>query len=110
MSLKHCAACNDTEGSICVLRGKRRCSPDGLLISDSYQAMSALEAIRWQLGPPATLQLLDQRLLPLESVYIDIDGPMAAFAAIKVRKRLSSTSCIVARRGSAQVVSSHSYD
>ena len=46
--------------------------------------MSALEAIRWQQGPPASLKLLDQRLLPLQSVYIDIDGPQAAFTAIKV--------------------------
>jgi methylthioribose-1-phosphate isomerase len=55
--------------------------------------MSALEAIRWQLGPPASLQLLDQRLLPLESVYIDIDGPEAAFAAIKVRPRRHGSFC-----------------
>lgn len=47
--------------------------------------MGALEAIRWSLGPPAALQLLDQRLLPDQSVYIDIDGPKAAFTAIKVR-------------------------
>ena len=46
--------------------------------------MSPLEAIRWQQGPPASLKLLDQRLLPLQSVYIDIDGPQAAFTAIKV--------------------------
>lgn len=46
--------------------------------------MGALEAICWQLGPPASLKLLDQRLLPLESVYLDIDGPKAAFTAIKV--------------------------
>lgn len=46
--------------------------------------MSALEAIRWQQGPPASLKVLDQRLLPLQSVYIDIDGPQAAFTAIKV--------------------------
>ncbi len=44
-----------------------------------------LEAIRWQLGPPASLKLLDQRLLPTQSVYIDIDGPRAAFTAIKVQ-------------------------
>jgi methylthioribose-1-phosphate isomerase len=46
--------------------------------------MGALESIRWNFGPPARLQLLDQRLLPLQSVYIDIDGPKAAFSAIKV--------------------------
>lgn len=44
-----------------------------------------LEAIRWQMGPPASLKLLDQRLLPTQSVYIEIDGPEAAFTAIKVR-------------------------
>lgn len=43
-----------------------------------------LEAIRWQMGPPASLKLLDQRLLPTKSIYIDIDGPEAAFSAIKV--------------------------
>ena len=43
-----------------------------------------LEAIRWQMGPPATLRLLDQRLLPAQSVYIEIDGPQAAYTAIKV--------------------------
>ena len=43
-----------------------------------------LEAIRWQMGPPASLRLLDQRLLPAQSVYIEIDGPQAAFTAIKV--------------------------
>ena len=43
-----------------------------------------LEAIRWQMGPPASLKLLDQRLLPTQSVYIEIDGPEAAFTAIKV--------------------------
>ena len=47
-------------------------------------AMSALEAIRWRQGPPAVLQLLDQRLLPLQTVYIDIDGPESAWHAIKV--------------------------
>ena len=46
--------------------------------------MSALEAIRWCQGPPAALQLLDQRLLPLQTVYIDIDGPESAWHAIKV--------------------------
>lgn len=45
----------------------------------------SLEAIRWQLGPPASLKLLDQRLLPTQSVYIDIDGPRGAFTAIKVQ-------------------------
>jgi len=43
-----------------------------------------LEAIRWQMGPPASLKLLDQRLLPIQSIYIDIDGPQTAFTAIKV--------------------------
>ena len=43
-----------------------------------------LEAIRWQMGPPASLRLLDQRLLPAQSVYIEIDGPQAAYTAIKV--------------------------
>ena len=43
-----------------------------------------LEAIRWQMGPPASLRLLDQRLLPAQSVYIEVDGPQAAFTAIKV--------------------------
>ena len=47
-------------------------------------AMSALEAIRWRQGPPAVLQLLDQRLLPLQTVYIDIQGPESAWHAIKV--------------------------
>ena len=43
-----------------------------------------LEAIRWQMGPPASLRLLDQRLLPAQSVYVEIDGPQAAYKAIKV--------------------------
>ena len=43
-----------------------------------------LEAIRWRMGPPASLRLLDQRLLPAQSVYIEIDEPQAAFTAIKV--------------------------
>ena len=46
--------------------------------------MSALEAIRWRQGPPAVLQLLDQRLLPLQTVYIDMNGPESAWHAIKV--------------------------
>jgi methylthioribose-1-phosphate isomerase len=47
--------------------------------------MAALEAIRWRRGPPASLQLLDQRLLPLQTVYADVDGPEAAWKAIKAR-------------------------
>ena len=53
-----------------------------------------LEAIRWQMGPPATLKLLDQRLLPAQSVYIEINGPQAAFIAIKVAlMRLEAQNC-----------------
>ena len=40
--------------------------------------------LRWRQGPPAVLQLLDQRLLPLQTVYMDIDGPKSAWHAIKV--------------------------
>ena len=50
----------------------------------SMGSSGMLEAIRWQMGPPASLRLLDQRLLPAQSVYIEIDGPQAAFTAIKV--------------------------
>ena len=55
-----------------------------IFFSVQSPAMSALEAIRWRQGPPAALQLLDQRLLPLQTVYIDISGPKAAWHAIKV--------------------------
>jgi len=51
----------------------------------SAPRMAALEAIRWRRGPPASLQLLDQRLLPLQTVFADIDGPEAAWKAIKAR-------------------------
>ena len=47
-------------------------------------SMTALEAIRWQRGPPASLKLLDQRLLPLKTVYTDVADPKAAWQAIKV--------------------------
>ena len=56
-----------------------------MLLHNNMGASGMLEAIRWQLGPPASLKLLDQRLLPTQSIYIDIDGPRAAFIAIKVR-------------------------
>ena len=48
----------------------------------------ALEAIKYSAreGEKAVLQLLDQRLLPLQSTYIDIDGPKAAWDAIRVRQ------------------------
>lgn len=46
--------------------------------------MGALEAILYAAGPPARLQLLDQRLLPLRTEYIDVPGPDAAWKAIKV--------------------------
>ena len=46
--------------------------------------MSALEALRYQQGPPASLRLLDQRQLPFDAVYEDIQGPADAFSAIKV--------------------------
>ncbi|KAK9830593.1 hypothetical protein WJX81_002762 [Elliptochloris bilobata] len=45
--------------------------------------MTALEAIRWRQGPPASLQLLDQRLLPLQTVYINVGGPSESWHAIK---------------------------
>jgi len=45
-------------------------------------AMSALEAIKYSDGK---LQLLDQRLLPLETVYLDVPDPKAAWQQIKVR-------------------------
>lgn len=50
------------------------------------QNMPPLEAIRWAAGPPASLQLLDQRLLPGEMVYIDVADSKAAWTAIKVRR------------------------
>lgn len=43
--------------------------------------MSALEAIKYKDGK---LQLLDQRLLPLETVYLDVPDPKAAHKQIKV--------------------------
>lgn len=43
--------------------------------------MGALEAIKYQDGK---LQLLDQRLLPLEAVYLDVPDPQAAWQQIKV--------------------------
>lgn len=43
--------------------------------------MSALEAIKYSDG---RLQLLDQRLLPLETVYLDVPDPQAAWQQIKV--------------------------
>ena len=46
--------------------------------------MSALEALRYQQGPPASLRLLDQRRLPFDTVYEDITGPSDAFSAIEV--------------------------
>jgi len=50
--------------------------------------MPPLEAIRWARGPAgATLALLDQRLLPLTTAYIDISGADAAWGAIKVKRR-----------------------
>ncbi|MCJ1461812.1 Isopentenyl-diphosphate delta-isomerase 2 [Pseudocyphellaria aurata] len=47
--------------------------------------MGALEAIIYTAGPPARLQILDQRLLPLRTEYIDVSGPDAAWHAIKNR-------------------------
>jgi hypothetical protein len=44
-------------------------------------SMGALEAIKYADGK---LQLLDQRLLPLETVYLDVDTPQAAWQQIKV--------------------------
>ena len=46
--------------------------------------MGALEAIVYRAGPPAQLKLLDQRLLPLNSEYVDVPGVSAAWTAIKV--------------------------
>jgi hypothetical protein len=43
--------------------------------------MGALEAIKYSDGK---LQLLDQRLLPLETVYLDVPDPKAAWQQIKV--------------------------
>ena len=48
-------------------------------------AAPSLEAIRWTRGPPARLQLLDQRLLPLTTAYIDVADAGAAWTAIKAR-------------------------
>jgi methylthioribose-1-phosphate isomerase len=45
--------------------------------------MGALEAIKYSDGK---LQLLDQRLLPLETVYLDVPDPQAAWQQIKVRE------------------------
>ncbi|EFN58562.1 hypothetical protein CHLNCDRAFT_140697 [Chlorella variabilis] len=46
----------------------------------------ALEAIRFSRGgglAPASLQLLEQRKLPLETEWLDIDGPQSAWTAIR---------------------------
>ena len=42
--------------------------------------MSKLQAIRYERG---TLELLDQRLLPLESIYLPVRTPQEAFDAIR---------------------------
>ena len=79
--------------------------------------MAALEAIRWRRGPPASLQLLDQRLLPLQTVYADIDGSEAAWKAIKARccsgcpmnfahRRLQNVPCVHVATGKASVFAS----
>lgn len=44
--------------------------------------MSKLEAIKYSNGK---LQLLDQRLLPYETVYLDVPDPKAAWQQIKVQ-------------------------
>lgn len=45
---------------------------------------SSLEAIRFsRTAGHATLQLLEQRALPLETRWIAIDGPKAAWTAIR---------------------------
>ena len=54
-------------------------------------AMAPLEAVRWARGPPAALTLLDQRLLPHRSEWLDASSPDAAWAAIKVRPPRSSS-------------------
>jgi hypothetical protein len=43
--------------------------------------MGALEAIKYGDGK---FQLLDQRLLPLETVYLEVPNPLAAWQQIKV--------------------------
>lgn len=48
--------------------------------------MGALEAIKYSDGK---LQLLDQRLLPLETVYLDVPDPQAAWQQIKVSEAAS---------------------
>jgi methylthioribose-1-phosphate isomerase len=55
-------------------------------------AADALQAIRYSDGK---LQLLDQRLLPLETVYLDVPDPQAAWQQIKVRG--GGEGCCVAR-------------
>lgn len=50
------------------------------------RAAMALEAIRFSRGgglAPASLQLLEQRKLPLETEWLDIDGPQSAWTAIR---------------------------
>lgn len=42
--------------------------------------MGALEAIKYERG---SLQLLEQRRLPLESVFVDISGPKDCWTAIR---------------------------
>lgn len=50
-------------------------------MSSAFISMGSLEAIKYADGK---LQLLDQRLLPLETVYLDVDTPQAAWQQIKV--------------------------
>lgn len=57
------------------------CLPPAVPPSSAFISMGALEAIKYADGK---LQLLDQRLLPLETVYLDVDTPQAAWQQIKV--------------------------
>jgi hypothetical protein len=52
-----------------------------LIFGGNAAGMGALEAIKYSDGK---LQLLDQRLLPLETVYLDVPDPKAAWQHIKV--------------------------
>jgi hypothetical protein len=66
--------------SDCVFRSKTSL----LQTHTKKNTMPSLEAIRWAAGRPARLELLDQRLLPGQMVYIDVPDAAAAWTAIKV--------------------------
>ena len=56
--------------------------------------MGALEALRYRQGPPASLQILNQRRLPFEEVFEECSDCQAAWTAIKVLYWKNFCSCM----------------